>query len=503
MKRQKWMVGAVVMTAAGNFLVGCGGSGSGSSNPLPPGSGPSIANINGATSPSITINVPNVANPSIQINGSAFQSAPGQVVFTQGSTIATAVLSASNWSNTNIGVGVPSGAGTTQFVVPGTLTVTVVAAKKTSNGATLNLVQSPPSTFSLDNVTWTTTTPLPTAMSGLRAVGIPGNSSTSAFVIVTGGYDGTKDTTTVLSNTLNPDGTVGSTWTAAANPLPASRAHHGMVEADPTNSPVAAGSRFVYVLGGQQNSTDAPGGTATVLMASVNPANGAIGTWTTLSTNLPQPLVGPAVTLFDGYIYVVGGLHTDGTPSASVYSAAVQSDGTLSAWTTSPNPYPMAVSFATAFGAGSNLYVLGGDSQSSLDPNSQVGAGMNSATYASARNGVLGTWTTTNSTNASRKKQVTWLVFGHVLNAEGVYSGTPGSLELEQTVVQNDTTLAGFTGITAASNQIGANVYNAAAFVSPLQTSTGTPRFLLLGGQAFSGTTPSPLSAAVQVNNAP
>lgn len=506
MKRQKWMlaVGAVVVTAAGIFLVGCGGGGSGSGSPPSPASGvPAIANINGATSPSITINVPNVPNPSVQINGSAFQSAPGQVVFTQGSTSATVVPSASNWSNTVIVVGVPSGSGTTQFSIPGTLTVTVTAGGKTSNGATLNLVQSPPSTFSLNNVTWTTTTPLPTALTGLRAAGVPGNSSTTAFVIVTGGYNGTTNTTTVLTNTLNSDGTVGSTWTAAANPLPVSRAHHGMVEADPTNSPVAAGARFVYVIGGQQNSTDAPGGTATVLMASVNPATGAVGTWTTLSTNLPQPLVGPAVTLFDGYIYVVGGLHTDGAPSASVYYAAVQSDGTLSAWTTSANPYPMAVSFATAFGFDSDLYVLGGDSQSSLDPNSQVGAGINSAIYASARNGVVGTWSTTNSTNAPRKKQVTWLVFGHVLNAEGVYSGTPGSFELEQTVVQNDTTLAGFTGITAASNQIGANVYNAAAFVSPLQTSTGTPRFLLLGGQAFSGTTPSPLSAAVQVNNAP
>ena len=87
MKRQGWMlaVGAIVMMAAGTFLVGCGGSGygNGSGNPPPSTYGvPAISNINGSTSPSITVNVPNVPNPSVQIIGSNFQNAPGQVVFT-------------------------------------------------------------------------------------------------------------------------------------------------------------------------------------------------------------------------------------------------------------------------------------------------------------------------------------------------------------------------------------------------------------------------------------
>lgn len=506
MKRQGLMltVGAGVMMAAGALLAGCGG-GSSSGNPPPPSASvPAISNINNATSPSITINVPNVPNPSIQINGSNFQSAPGQVVFTQGSLTATVVPSPANWTNTNIVAVVPSGTATTQFTAPATLTVKIVTSGGTSNGATVNLAQPPPSNFTLDNVTWTTTTPLPTALAGLRAVGVPGNSATSAFVVVTGGYDGTKNTTTVLTNTLNPGGTLGAGWTVAANPLPQSRAHHGMVEADPSNSPVAANFRFVYVIGGQQNLGDTQG-TATVLRASVDPASGAVGTWTTLSsTPLPQGLVGPAVTILDGYIYVVGGWTTAGTPSANVYSAAVQSDGTLSAWTTSANSNPTAVSFATMFGSGSNLYVLGGDSQISPDPNSQTGAGINNASYASALNGKVGIWASTNSTMAARKKQVTWSAFGHVLDAEGAYSPVP--LELEQTVVQNDNTLAGFTAITGAANQINANVYNAAAFVSPLLSTAGTPRFLLLGGQAFTPNTPtvpSPLSAAAYVNTAP
>jgi len=69
--------------------------------------------------------------------------------------------------------------------------------------------------------------------------------------------------------------------------------------------------------------------------------------------------------------------------------------------------------------------------------------------------------------------------------------------------VSSDSTLASWNGITASSTQINANVYNAAAFVSPLLSSTNTLRFLLLGGQAFTMTPPGAVSSTVYYNNAP
>jgi len=123
--------------------------------------------------------------------------------------------------------------------------------------------------------------------------------------------------------------------------------------------------------------------------------------------------------------------------------------------------------------------------------------------FASARNGVVGNWTATSQTIKSRDKHITWTAFGQVIDAEGVYSGSPGSMELERSVVQPDNTLASFNGITSSVNQIGANVYNAAVLVSPLQSPTATPRFLLLGGQTFSATPPVALSSTVYYNNAP
>jgi len=66
MGQQAWMLAAraVFMTTAVTLLVGCGGGGYGGTNPPTAYKVPAIANINNSTSPSITINVPNVPNPS-------------------------------------------------------------------------------------------------------------------------------------------------------------------------------------------------------------------------------------------------------------------------------------------------------------------------------------------------------------------------------------------------------------------------------------------------------
>ncbi len=491
----EWKIGlrAAVLLAVTGALAGCGGAGSSSKTPPPV---PAIQNINSSTTPSSPVNLP------IEINGSGFQGAPGQVVFTQGSITATVTPPAGGWTDTGAVASVPAGNGTTNFTVPGTVTVTVVTSGGTSNGITLNLV--PMLTFNVNNVTWATTTALPVALSGLRAAVVPGSSSTSAFVVVSGGYNGSGNQSAVYSEALNADGTLSGSWISIpTNPLPIAVAHHGMAEADPTNSLVAANARFVYVIGGQQNATDAPGGVASVYQASVDPTSGAVGTWTQLPNSLPESLVGPAVTIFNGQIYVVGGLRADGTASPDVFSAPVNADGTVGAWVKQANAYPNGISFATAFGFGGKLYVVDGDTASSTTPNGQGTSGTNAVNFASATRGTVGSWTLTSATIKQRAKHITWTAFGQVISAEGIYAGLPGSLELERTVVQSDSTLTAWNGITNSTNQINANVYNAAALVSPLLSSANTPRFLLIGGQAFSMTPPGALSSSVYYNTAP
>src|SRR5206468_5042499 len=104
-----------------------------------------------------------------------------------------------------------------------------------------------------------------------------------------------------IAATMLPAQTLGrgANWQSiTTTPLPLPRAHHGMAEADPGNSLVPVDKRFIYVIGGQENSAETPGGTNTIFMASVDPTTGGVGTWTQLSTNLPESLVGPAVAIF-------------------------------------------------------------------------------------------------------------------------------------------------------------------------------------------------------------
>lgn len=488
-------LGVLMLLALPALFVSCGGS-SGSADTTPPPV-PSILNINDSTDPSSPISLP------IEINGSGFQNAPGKVIFTQASSgiTATVVPDSSGWTDSGTVVTVPAGDGTNNFTVPGTVSVTVKTSGGTSNAEPLTLVQT--LTFQVNNVCWANTTALPTPLAGLAAVAVP-VSDTSAYAVVTCGYDGIGNADDVYVGPLDTTGQI-SGWMASPDTLPETIAHHAMVEANPGNSLVDKGTAYLYVIGGQVNSTDAPGGTADIYMATFDPTSGAVGSWTQLSSSLPEPLVGPAAALFNGYVYVVGGLHPDGTPSTDVFSAPINTDGTLGTWTKAANSYPTAVSFATAFGFAGKLYVLGGDGASSIDPNAEgsQNSGVTNVNFASALNGVVGTWTATSSTIKNRKKGITWTAFGQIIDAEGIYEGSPGSQELERTQVNTDSTLASWNGITAV-NVPGANVYNAAAFVSPLQSPTATPRFILIGGQAFNGTTVGGApSATVYYNDKP
>lgn len=493
----------LIRSSFGIFMVGvmaavvlssCGG-GSGTKPPVP-----SIQNINSSTTPTSPVGLP------IEINGSGFQSAPGKVTFTQGSTSVDVTPAASAWSDTGAVAMVPA-----SLTAPGIVSVTVVTSGGTSNAVTLNLVGT--ITFNPAQMGWTKTMALPIPMSGLRAVGVPGMSSSSAFVVVTGGYNGTANTTTVWVNNLNQDGSVGNTtnttWTTViTNPLPTTLAHHAMAEADDTNSLVPVGKRFVYVVGGQVNATDV-GGTDTVYVASVDSTAGTVGTWTALTNTLPKPLFGLVASVHNGYLYVAGGLDTTGTPVNAVYSAPINSDGTLGSWTTATNSLQTARAFGTMVVFGGIIYYVNGDPNASIAPNNQ-GVGDTDVYYASAVRGAVGTWTLNgNSTPANRAKGVLYTAYGQFIVGEGIYSGNPGSKEMESSTVNgnntSNTALNPWTGLTGSTDP-SANVYNAAGVTSPLfAPTTNGPRFLLLGGQAFTGTSGAggALSTNVYVNTAP
>lgn len=498
-----WLVAAIGLA----LITGCGGSGSGGSNSQPT---PQIQNINSSTTPTSPVSLP------IEINGSGFQSAPGKVTFVQGNISVDVTPAASAWTATGIVATVPTGNGTTTFTTPGTVNVTVTTSGGTSNSVAVNLV--PTLNFNPSAMSWSTTVPLPVALTGLRAVAVPGSTSTTAFAVVTGGFNSVSNTETVWSIPLNQDGTVGNPtdplWTSILDPqMPETLAHHAMAEADNTNSLVPVGKRYIYVLGGQINATDAAG-TDKVYVAEVDPTSGVVGAWTPLTaSNLPQPLFGLSATVHNGYLYVVGGIGSNGAPVSTVYSAPINSDGTLGAWSTQTNTLPTPTAFGTMFVFGGVIYYIDGDMNAGIAPNNQD-VGDTNVYYASAIHGEVGKWTlNANSTIHDRSKGILFNAYGQVISGEGVYTGSSsGSGEMETSTINANNTgnaaLNSWTGLTGSLGQVPkANVYNAAAFTSPLVTATSSPapRFLILGGQKFIATTGpgGALSSTVYYNDKP
>jgi hypothetical protein len=463
-----------------------------------------ITNVNGSTTPTAPVGF------LMEVNGTSFGSSPGAVRFNQGANFVDQLPSAASWSDTSIAVVAPSSftnpsAGS--FTVPGAVSVTVIRAGDgaQSNAVGVSLVAT--TGFSPSNVSWTATTSLPEGRCGHRVVATRASGVTSsAFVYILGGcIDLTTKTSTatVLSNTVDQDGNIGATWTAQPA-LPTATAFHAAAEADPTNAPVPAGSAFVYVLGGQS----APGVTVTsVFSGSVNPATGAIASWTP-TTSLPSSagFLGLRAAVSNGFLYITGGYTVSGTATNAVFSAPIAASGALGAFTqaaTATASIPEAVAFHDSFAFGGFLFTCMGESgaSGSTDPfGTASGANSGSATksthYAQILRGAVGAWDPNGSSgqgSKARTKHAALEAFGQVIVIEGLYGNTSGagSSEAETSAISSSAasigSLGSFNGLTG-SRTPSLNTFNCAGLVSPLTTGAGNPRFLLFGGETYAST---------------
>jgi hypothetical protein len=205
--------------------------------------------------------------------------------------------------------------------------------------------------FLADAASWTQTSPLPDGYSDHALV------YGSGFLYQTGGSSNTRgpaDGTNVFFAKLGTGGTVG-TWKATTS-LPAATVDHAGV----------AANGYVYVIGGEQYSAvNGEVVTNAVYYAKTN-SDGSLGAWLTANP-LPNPAYLLSASVWSNTIYVAGGTDNENFYS-NVYSATIQSNGSLSAWT-SQTSLPVAV-VGQAQAANGVLYVLGG----SIDEDSIVSA---------------------------------------------------------------------------------------------------------------------------------
>ena len=206
--------------------------------------------------------------------------------------------------------------------------------------------------------TWVTGTSLPGALSTSQAV------VTKNRVYLLGGYNNSVYTSTVYTAPINTDGTLGA-WTTGTS-LPVGM---GYSQAIVTN-------KRVYLLGGYNGSY-----LTTVYTAVIN-ADGTLGGWIA-GTSLPVGMSYLSAIVTKNRIYLLGGYNASGY--TSIYTTSISADGQLGTWSVSGN-LPAGVMSSQAVVVKNKVYVFGGWSAA---PNSNI---VYTATINS--DGTLGNWTT-------------------------------------------------------------------------------------------------------------
>ncbi len=346
--------------------------------------------------------------------------------------------------------------------VPGSLaastTYKVTVTTPSGTSAPLNFLVTGVVSFSPSAIQWSATSALPAAQQGFGAV------TNGNLLYALGGN--TASTTTangkasnqasVAFNQFTPatGALANASWTTTTA-LPDKRGFAAAVSANGFNS-VVTGTGNLYVLGGLDSTGAA---VSTVYTAAINadgtiPAAAAPGTWTA-TTALPQPLFAAGAAIFHGRIYLAGGNDSTGAPVAKVYSAKINADGTLQAWQTLPD-LPAAVAYHQVVTSGAYLYIVGGTNAASVDPVSKTQSSGSSGAieYASIniRNGTIPSWTSNASSMGKSREKFTAVVAGsYVLVSGGLYNGaSTGASEQSYAALNSDGSVSSFNGATGS-----------------------------------------------------
>ena len=383
------------------------------------------------------------------VEGSAFGDAqgPGQILFSDGAggTVAAAIASTDDWTDTFILTTVPTGAATGPVLVE----------TGTGQSGSLPFTLTQNATFSPSTIAWTETQALPVAMSGHSATYAPIDNASGAAVervyVVGGSGNDSIPMTSVYYSTIQSGGSVGSWATGTA--LATRVAHHTTVAATPFNSKVP-GSGYLYVLGG----IEAKGGQPVNSISRI-PLNqdGTTGAAQAAGT-LPAPLHSFGAVVFRSTIYIAGGATTDDAPLANVYRAVIDTLGNIGTWEALAS-LPEARAYHQFVGFGGFLYAVGGDT--GAVPVDDANFQQNStklSTVALARidlrSGLLPKgWAVSGSTmQKSRTKHVALAAGGSLFVSSGLYSAAGvGSSENSFATINSDGTLGSFGGATGSN----------------------------------------------------
>lgn len=269
---------------------------------------------------------------------------------------------------------------------------------------------------------WSTGTPLQAATYETQIV------VTTNRVYILGGYAGGGGANTVYTASINADGTLGA-WSTAAFTLPlpqrqgkfvagnnnylyffvglnanspSTAVYKAPINADGTlgswtscvSLPVAVYScnvmvvgNYIYLMGGLYNSSSLN----TVYSAVIN-ADGSLSAWTQMA-NLAYGVCASVMMVTSGRVYLIGG-NENNAPSARMQTAVINADGTLGAWGVASGTLPAVASYAQGYVTKNRAYFMGGYTANSSASSAVYSAPVNA-------DGTLGSWATCTSLPAT------------------------------------------------------------------------------------------------------
>ncbi len=209
---------------------------------------------------------------------------------------------------------------------------------------------------------WNTLSTLPQILYGHSMVAANG------YIFVTGGYNNSAYVSTVYSAAIRSDGTIGP-WNTLATMPRLSYEHTSF-----------AANGYLFLMGGSSNGSAALSTTYSAQILS----NGTLGTWATLNT-LPKLLYALSSSVSNGYVFVTGG-YDGSNRSSTVYSARLNTDGTIGTWNTL-TALPLVIRYQESIAYNGYLYVMGGENGAGAAVSTVYIAQINS-------DGTIGSWST-------------------------------------------------------------------------------------------------------------
>jgi len=268
---------------------------------------------------------------------------------------------------------------------------------------------------------WASTTSFTTARTGHTSVVYNG------YMYILGGDNGGPLADTQFA-VINANATLGA-WTATTS-IPTARYTHTSV----------VYNGYVYVTGGSIGTTVYNADTQYAPLIGVT--SGAVSAWTA-TTSFPTARLAHTSVAYNGYMYVVGGYGAS-APLSDVQYAPIAANGTLGAWTAT-------TSFTTARNAHTTvvyngyMYVMGGLNATP--------AALNDTQYAPiAANGTLGAWTATTSFTTARAAATSVVYNGYVYMIGGKNTAGTAFSDTQYAAIAANGTIGAWTATTSFTN---------------------------------------------------